>query len=94
LPGAWGVALGERLERRLSGTNLRHKVVFPMEQCRAYAQERFESLCDTIVLGHFHEEREISLPGGTVFVLPTWRGHHRYLLFDGAAPGRFVDFTG
>ena len=92
LPGGWGVALGHRLERKLSGTNLKHKIAFPLEQCRLYAESLFGATCDTIVLGHFHEEREIRMPSGTVYVLPTWRGHHRYLLFEGTAPGRFVDF--
>jgi len=93
LPGAWGVGLGEKLERKLSGTNIRHKKHFPMEQCRAYAESLFGGTCDAIVLGHFHEERELTLPGGVVYVLPTWRGHHRYLMFAGDAPGRFVDFA-
>jgi len=93
LPGAWGVRLGEALERRLSGTNIRHKTFFPMEQCQAFAQEQFRSVpCDAIVLGHFHEERELKLPGGTLYVVPTWRGHHRYLRFEDGEPGRFEPF--
>lgn len=92
LPGPWGVSLGERLERKLSGTNIRHKTRFPMEECRQYAAHLFETTCDTIVLGHFHEERMLELPGGTVFVLPTWRGHHRYLVFREGEPGRFETF--
>ena len=94
LPGAWGVGLGERLERRLSGTNIKHKSRFPTRQCGEYAASLFRDQCDVIVLGHFHEERQMILPGGTVYVLPTWRGHHRYLLFEGDAPGRFVSFAG
>jgi len=94
LPGSWGVRLGEKLERKLSGTNMRHKSRFPSEECAAWAGSLFPRICDTIVLGHVHEERRIDLPGGTVFVLPTWRGHHRYLSFGGDGLGRFVDFTG
>lgn len=94
LPGSWGVRLGERLERKLSGTNMRHKSRFPGEECAAWAGSLFGRICDTIVLGHFHEERRIDMPGGTVFVLPTWRGHHRYLAFGADGQGRFVDFTG
>jgi UDP-2,3-diacylglucosamine hydrolase len=92
LPGAWGVRAGEALERRLSGTNLRHKSYFPEEPCRAWAADLLGRVCDTIVLGHFHEERRIDLPAGSIYVLPTWRGHHRYLLFDSPGPPRFVDF--
>lgn len=94
LPGSWGVRLGEKLERKLSGTNMRHKSRFPAEECAAWARSVFGKTCDTIVLGHFHEERRIDMPGGTVFVLPTWRGHHRYLAFGADGQGRFVDFTG
>lgn len=94
LPGSWGVTLGESLEKRLSGTNLRHKAYFPMEQCRAYAADLFRDTCDTIVMGHFHEEREIRMDGGTVYVLPTWRGGHGYLIFEGGAVGRFARFAG
>jgi UDP-2,3-diacylglucosamine pyrophosphatase LpxH len=93
LPGRAGTWAGESLERKLSGTNMKHKARFPDSQCRAYANGLLGSACDTIVLGHFHEERRIDLPGGTVFVLPTWRGTNRYLLFDGPRPPRFVDFT-
>lgn len=93
LPGRWGIGLGESLERKLSGTNIRHKSRFPMRQCREWAAEMFRSTCDTIVLGHFHEERVLAIEGGTVYVLPTWRGTHRYLRFDGEMPPRFVDFT-
>lgn len=92
LPGAWGIRAGESLERKLSGTNIRHKIRFPVEECRAYAEAVFRGGCTEVVLGHFHEEREMRLAGGTLYVLPTWRGHHRYLEFRGAAPGRFVDF--
>lgn len=92
LPGPWGVSLGERLERKLSGTNIRHKTSFPVEECRRYAGGLFGTVCDTIVLGHFHEERVMEMPGGTVFVLPTWRGHHRYLVFREGEPGRFESF--
>lgn len=94
LPGSWGVRLGEKLERKLSGTNMRHKSRFPAEECAKWAGSLFGKTCDTIVLGHFHEERRIDMPGGTIFVLPTWRGHHRYLAFGADGQGRFVDFTG
>ncbi len=90
LPGSWGVRLGHRLEGRLSGTNLRHKIAFPEAQCRAYASRLLGSVCDAIVLGHFHEEREIPLDKGTVYVVPTWRGHHRYLSFGPDGTARFV----
>ncbi len=94
LPSAWGTGLGARLERRLAGTNLKYKSRFPEAECRAWATSMFEATCDTIVLGHFHEERRLDLDRGTVFVLPTWRGTRRYLVFDGEGRPRWDDFTG
>jgi UDP-2,3-diacylglucosamine hydrolase len=97
LPASWGIRLGESLERRLSGTNLRHKTRFPEEQCLRYAGRVFDRGCHALVLGHFHEERHLPCgerngrPAG-VWVLPAWRGTHRYLAFEGAAAPRFVHF--
>jgi len=97
LPGSWGMALGETLERKLSGTNLKHKARFPMEHCLAYASEVFAQGSHALVLGHFHEERHI--PCGerdgrplSVFVLPAFRLGHRYLVVEGDAPPRFAGF--
>jgi UDP-2,3-diacylglucosamine hydrolase len=56
LPGSFGVRLGETLERKLSGTNMRHKSRFPSEECAAWAGSLFPRTCDTIVLGHFHDD--------------------------------------
>lgn len=99
LPGAWGMKVGERLERKLSGTNIRNKTRFPIERCREYAERVFEQGCHALVMGHFHEERHI--PFGQrdgrqlgVWVLPAWRGVHRYLAFEGDGPPRFLTFEG
>ncbi len=93
LPGRWGISLGERLERTLSGTNLRNKSYFPTEMCRAYAEDLFRQGSDALVLGHFHEERVLPVAGGVVYVMPTWRGHHRYLCVEGDAAPRFMQFV-
>ncbi len=97
LPGTWGMKLGESLERRLAGTNLRHKSGFPTDHCLSYARRVFEKGCHVLVLGHFHEERHIAcgeregIPLG-VYVLPAWRIAHRYLIFEGGGPPRFATF--
>jgi UDP-2,3-diacylglucosamine hydrolase len=97
LPGSWGMKLGESLERRLTGTNLRHKSYFPMDRAMAYARRVFDQGCHALVMGHFHEERFVPCgeregrPLG-MWVMPAWRGTHRYLVFDGDAEPRFVTF--
>lgn len=98
LPGAWGMSLGERLERNLSGTNLRHKARFPLQHCLAYAKKVFAEGSEALVLGHFHEERHIPWGSGDgrqlgVYVLPAWRLGHRHLVFEENAPPRFATFT-
>ncbi|MFQ5700899.1 MAG: UDP-2,3-diacylglucosamine diphosphatase [Acidobacteriota bacterium] len=93
LPGRWGIKVGESLERKLSGTNLRHKREFPLEECREYCEDMLAKMGDTIVLGHFHEQREVTFAGGKMFILPAWRDSHRYLLFEGNQDPRFVEFS-
>src|SRR5258706_690872 len=84
LPGSWGMALGESLERKLAGTNLKHKSRFPTEQCVGFAKKILEKGSEALVLGHFHEERRIAVDGEersgrSVYVLPAWRLGHRCL---------------
>jgi UDP-2,3-diacylglucosamine hydrolase len=97
LPGAWGMRLGERLERKLTGTNIKNKSRFPVEHCHAYAEQVFARGCHTLVMGHFHEELHLEMgeregrPLG-VFVLPAWRHGHRYLVLKGDGPPTFTGF--
>jgi UDP-2,3-diacylglucosamine hydrolase len=57
LPAWFFLPLAERVERKLKRYNRRHKESFPDADCRLYAEERFASGADIIVLGHFHQER-------------------------------------
>lgn len=91
LPTGLAGGLAGRLERRLARTNLRHRIRFPEEECRAFAERRRRDGADTLVLGHFHaetrrvfEERSRRME---VFVLPAWREERRFLRIrsDGSA---------
>jgi UDP-2,3-diacylglucosamine hydrolase len=83
IPRRRRTALVDRLERSMAGTNLAFKAGFPMAEALAEARPRFRDGCDTIVFGHFHEERRIEVQEqehrGLVYVLPAWRDGHRYL---------------
>jgi len=97
LPGALGTRLAESLERKLSGTNIKHKTRFPIEHCRAYARLVLEQGCHGLVLGHFHEELRLDLGERdgrplAAWVLPAWRHGHRYLVFDGGLEPRFEGY--
>ena len=73
------LALAERLERRMRGTNLGMKREVPEDLLREYAAPRFAAGYDAVVLGHFHVE--IDLPEGArrILVVPEWKGTRRYL---------------
>lgn len=59
-------------ERTLSATNVRHKRHIPEEVLRAYGRRRLAEGHDVLLLGHFHEPRELEVPGGTVRLLDAW----------------------
>lgn len=91
LPARPRLALAQRLERRMRGTNLARKREFPTRLISEYAAGFVELGHSDVVLGHFHEERHWTLDGGAnVYVLPEWKGSRRHLLAD-AAGVRFVD---
>lgn len=94
LPAGARVSIAESLERRLAGTNVRHKSGFPVAECEAYARRRIEEGREIVIFGHFHEERRLDyLVGartGSVFVLPAWRDGHRYLRIDPEREPAFV----
>lgn len=81
--------LVDRTERSLSRTNVRHKRRIPEEVVRAYAEERLAEGHDVLLLGHFHEERRWSVPGGHAWLLEAWfsRPEVRWLPAEDPAAG-------
>jgi len=77
-------ALAERIERRMRSTNTGMKRAFPEDQVRAYSREYLRDGVDAVVLGHFHDEHELSLDGGRVLVVPAWKESRRHLRVDGS----------
>ena len=92
LPAPAGRRLGDTLERRLRGTNIRHKSAWPEEQVRRYAEAAFSRGYTGLVLGHFHQEIRLPLSSGTVWVLPDWKAGRRYLRFSPDGSGEFVSY--
>jgi UDP-2,3-diacylglucosamine hydrolase len=94
LPRRAASRLAESLERRIARTNVRHRVRFPEGEVRAFARDCVRTGADTVVVGHFHQERRlvVEAPEGKaeVFVLPAWREGHRMLRIgsDGTAEFR------
>ena len=101
LPSAAGIGLAERLERKLRGTNTRHKSYFPEAPAREYAARAFARGVRLIFLGHFHEERVIAMSpgssyggGGELVILPDWRSSHRFVRVTPDGRWRFEDWNG
>lgn len=91
LPARRRMAVAERLERTMRGTNIAHKSEFPTELISSYAAGFMELGHRDVVLGHFHVEKQWTLDGGAgVWVLPEWKGSRRHLLAD-VDGVRFVD---
>jgi len=59
-------------ERKLTGTNFRHKVRIPEEAIRRYGARRLAEGHDLLLLGHFHEARTWQVAGGTIRLLEAW----------------------
>ena len=97
LPSRTGISLGERLEGRLRGTNVRHKSYFPTEACETYGRRRIAEGFDRVLLGHIHIERTIELEAegrtGRLIVLPDWRSSHRFLRYGADGSESFRDFA-
>ncbi len=62
----------DRVEKKLSQTNFKHKTRLPLEQMEAYARRRHEDGFTHVVFGHFHEK--LVMPAGetTVTIVPPW----------------------
>lgn len=70
----WSV---HRTERGLARTNFQHKARIPEEAILAYARERLAEGHDSLLLGHFHEERRWRVPEGEVWLLDAWFSSRR-----------------
>lgn len=84
-------AWAESLERSLRRTNLEMKRAFPDALVEAYAARRIARGDDAVVLGHFHEERTLSVGRGHAYVLPAWKDTRRHLRVDATGTFRFED---
>jgi len=59
-------------ERRLSRTNFKHRAEIPEAAIRRYGARRLAEGHDVLLLGHFHEPRTLSVPGGEIRLLDAW----------------------
>lgn len=97
LPSGAGMRIGNALEDRLRGTNVRHKSYFPQAACETFGRKLVGSGFDRVLIGHIHMERVLDLESGgrsgRLISLPDWRSSHRYLRYTPDGEERFVDYA-
>ena len=95
IPRGRRLAVAEQVEARLRTTNREMKRAFPEAEVRAYAAPWFARGHDTVVLGHFHDEVDLTArppsPPGRILVVPLWKSARRYLRVAPDAGASFVD---
>lgn len=72
------------LEKKLRATNMKNKSRYPEEFSRIFYEAQFTEGADVVVVGHFHEQRELQVTtdrGNMLFYnLPGWESGFRYLV--------------
>lgn len=64
--------LVQSTESGLARTNFKHKSTIPEAVVRRYGERRLAEGFDVMILGHFHEPRRWSVPGGEIRLLDAW----------------------
>ncbi len=62
----------DSVERRLAGSNFKHKSRLPVELMESYGRRRAAEGITHVVFGHFHNKLVLQADGATVTVLPPW----------------------
>jgi UDP-2,3-diacylglucosamine hydrolase len=75
-------------ERKLTGTNFKHKIRVPEEAIRRYGERRLAGGHDVLLLGHFHQARTWRVAGGEIRLLEAWFSSRRVEWVGGPAPPR------
>jgi len=83
LPSFVLLRLGIYLEKRMKSTNVKYKSYYPEAHCKQFYEAQFADGNDLVVVGHFHEEREVHTKRGEksmlFYNLPGWENGFRYL---------------
>jgi UDP-2,3-diacylglucosamine hydrolase len=95
VPRGRRMRVADYLERKLRKSNPEFKRRFPEREVRAYGASFLAQGYDTVVLGHFHVERDLRVDSngnpGRILVLPEWRESRRHLRVDPDGNVAFVD---
>lgn len=78
----------DRVEKKLSKTNFKHKSKLPLERMEDYARRRGEEGFTNVVFGHFHEKLVMPAGSMTVAIVPPWYETGEAMVID-PATGNF-----
>jgi UDP-2,3-diacylglucosamine hydrolase len=81
LPSQVARVFVDRTERKLSGTNFKHRARIPREAIVRYGERRLAEGYDTLLLGHFHEPHRWTVRGGEILLLDAWFRGRRVEVF-------------
>jgi UDP-2,3-diacylglucosamine hydrolase len=72
----------DSVEKRLAGSNFKHKSRLPLELMKAYGRKRWAEGFNVVVFGHFHHKTELEVDEGRVTVLPAWYESGEAMVID------------
>ena len=97
IPRKRRMRLADSIESKMRKSNREFKAGFPEPEVRTYAAGFLQQGYDTVVLGHFHVEKDLRAQvretTGRILVLPEWRESRRHLRVDRGGNVEFVDST-
>lgn len=72
----------DSVEKRLAGSNFKHKTRLPVELMESYGRKRAANGVTHVVFGHFHNKLVLKTETATVTVLPPWYESGEAMIID------------
>ena len=72
IPGKMARKFVDGVERKLAGSNFKHKKRLPVELMERYGRARAREGFTHVVFGHFHNKLVLPSDGTTITILPPW----------------------
>lgn len=98
LPSRAMLGIADHLEKKMKQTNLRYKMTYPESEISEFYKRKAAEGYTEIIVGHFHEERAISLKNAEknvlCYTLPGWEKGFRYLSIPGDGEPMFEEIRG
>jgi UDP-2,3-diacylglucosamine hydrolase len=91
IPKTTARRLVDKVEKKLSKSNFKHKTRLPVELMEAYGRKRNGEGYTNVVFGHFHHKMVLPAGDATISILPPWYETGEAIMID-AASGQF-DFV-